>query len=269
MEDPYRILGVHRNATDEEVKKAWRTKAMKSHPDKGGSEDEFKRINNAYEHIQKGASHDEQFPFDMFTQQMHQMFTGQGQAFFHMPGGAFFRKQNMVRMMDVKLDLSAFFQGKNLQININNKSIIVNIPSMTPINSVIDVPGTNIQLRLKPKKHSMFELDMYHNLVLNESISLYEALTGFCKKIKLPSQKSIVVKTQNCIKTNEAFIVRDCGMPNNNNGMTHLIVNLSVILPHNVNFQKDIPYLKQMLNVNVPPCVLNETDKIIMLTESI
>ena len=79
---------------------------------------------------------------------------------------------------------------------------------------------------------------MYQNLVLNESISLYEALTGFCKKIKLPSQKSIVVKTLNCIKTNQAFVVRNCGMPTRNNGMTHLIVNLSVILPHNMNFQK-------------------------------
>ena len=268
MEDPYHILGVGRNASDEEIKKAWRAKAIRNHPDKGGSEEDFKRINNAYENIQKGNHEHAPFPFDIFTEHMHQMFTGPQGPFFHMPSRAF-TKQNVYRVIDVKLDLSSFFIGKNLQLNVNNKSVIVNISPMTPINSVIDVPDVNVQIRLKPKKHSMFDLDMYQNLILNESISLYEALTGFCKKIKLPSGKSIVVKTLNCIKTNHAFIVRNCGMPVRNNATTHLIVNLSVILPHNTNFQKDIPYLKQLFNVNVPPCIINEEDKIVMLTESI
>ena len=148
MEDPYHILGVNRSASDEEIKKAWRAKAIRNHPDKGGSEEEFKRINNAYEKIQQGNQH-EQFPFDMFTQHMHQMFTGQG-PFFHMPARAF-TKQNVHRIIDVKLDLSSFFNGKNLQINVNNKSVVVNIPPMTPINSVIDVSEVNVQIRLKPK----------------------------------------------------------------------------------------------------------------------
>ena len=267
MEDPFHILGVHRNASEEEIKKAWRSKAIRNHPDKGGSEEEFKRINNAYEQIQKGNHENEQFPFDMFTQHMHQMFTGQG-PFFHMHSRGF-AKQNVFRVIDVKLDLPSFFTGTNLQLNVNNKSVIVKIPPMTSINTLIDVSEVNVQIRLKPKKHSMFDIDMYQNLVLNETISLYEALTGFCKKIKFPSGKSIVLKTLNCIKTNQTFIVKNCGMPAKNNTMTHLIVNLSVILPYNTNFKKDIPYLKQMLNVNVPPCIINEDDKIVMLTEPI
>jgi molecular chaperone DnaJ len=43
------ILGVKPNATEEEVKKAYRKKAMESHPDKGGNEEEFKKIVDAYE----------------------------------------------------------------------------------------------------------------------------------------------------------------------------------------------------------------------------
>jgi molecular chaperone DnaJ len=43
------ILGVNPGATEDEIKKAYRKKAMDSHPDKGGSEEEFQKINEAYE----------------------------------------------------------------------------------------------------------------------------------------------------------------------------------------------------------------------------
>jgi molecular chaperone DnaJ len=49
--DYYELLGVSKNATQEEIKKAFRKLALKYHPDKGGSkEDEtkFKEINQAY-----------------------------------------------------------------------------------------------------------------------------------------------------------------------------------------------------------------------------
>lgn len=50
--DYYKILGVNKDASDEEIKKAYRKLAMKYHPDhaKGdkGSEDRFKEISEAY-----------------------------------------------------------------------------------------------------------------------------------------------------------------------------------------------------------------------------
>ena len=48
--DYYKILGVPRNATKEDVKKAYRRLAHQHHPDKqGGSEAKFKEVNEAYQ----------------------------------------------------------------------------------------------------------------------------------------------------------------------------------------------------------------------------
>lgn len=47
--DYYKTLGVPRNATADEIKKAYRKLARKHHPDTGGDENKFKEINEAYE----------------------------------------------------------------------------------------------------------------------------------------------------------------------------------------------------------------------------
>ena len=52
--DPYKILGVDRNASDDEIKKAYRQMAKKYHPDvnkEPGAEEKFKQIQNAYDQI--------------------------------------------------------------------------------------------------------------------------------------------------------------------------------------------------------------------------
>ncbi len=47
--DYYQILGISRNASPDEIKKAYRKLAHKHHPDKGGDEKKFKEIAEAYQ----------------------------------------------------------------------------------------------------------------------------------------------------------------------------------------------------------------------------
>ena len=61
--DPYKVLGVSRDATDDEIKKAYRELARKYHPDNYNGnpladlvEEKMKEINEAYEMIQKERS---------------------------------------------------------------------------------------------------------------------------------------------------------------------------------------------------------------------
>ncbi|KAK4055964.1 hypothetical protein OIO90_002957 [Microbotryomycetes sp. JL221] len=48
MKDHYKILGVSSDATEIEIKKAYRKQSLLHHPDKGGSEDKFKEIGLSY-----------------------------------------------------------------------------------------------------------------------------------------------------------------------------------------------------------------------------
>ena len=65
MNDPYQILGVPRDATDEEIKKAYRKLSRKYHPDaninnpnKEQAEEKFKEVQRAYQDIMKMRSGD-------------------------------------------------------------------------------------------------------------------------------------------------------------------------------------------------------------------
>lgn len=51
--DPYKILNISKNYTEKELKKAYLKTAMRAHPDRGGSEDEFQKVSIAYALLEK------------------------------------------------------------------------------------------------------------------------------------------------------------------------------------------------------------------------
>ena len=58
MRDPYEVLGVSRGASDDEIKKAYRAKCKRWHPDLNPNdptaEEHFKEVQAAYDAITKG-----------------------------------------------------------------------------------------------------------------------------------------------------------------------------------------------------------------------
>jgi len=87
MKDFYKILGVNENTPQDEIKKVYRKLAVEHHPDKGGDENKFKEISEAYDILgdeNKRREYDNsrknpfsQFgggfenPFDIFNQGFH------------------------------------------------------------------------------------------------------------------------------------------------------------------------------------------------------
>jgi hypothetical protein len=57
MKDPWETLGVEKTASEEEIRKAFRTKARKLHPDKGGSASEFRELYDAYNILKDSSYH--------------------------------------------------------------------------------------------------------------------------------------------------------------------------------------------------------------------
>lgn len=124
--DYYQILGISREASQEDIKKAYRKLAHKYHPDKGGDEKKFKEINEAYQILsdkekrgqydrfgrvfEGGAGFDQGFDFGSFGNQGFDFdfdFGDLGEVmedFFGFGGGR--RKKDLKKGRDIEIELT-------------------------------------------------------------------------------------------------------------------------------------------------------------------
>lgn len=79
--DYYEILGVTKNATQDEIKKAFHRLAHKYHPDKGGDEKKFKEVNEAYQVLSDAQKRQQYDQFGKGFEQMGGAGAGQGWDF--------------------------------------------------------------------------------------------------------------------------------------------------------------------------------------------
>ncbi len=145
--DYYAILGVSRNATDEEIKKAYRQLAVKYHPDRNPdnkeAEERFKEINEAYSVLsdpQKRAQYDRygtvegmdttaDFDYSTFEDIFSQFSSFFGDIFgdYHEQRGSYRRPR---KGEDIRIDLTIDFKeavfGAEKEIKIKKRSICPN-----------------------------------------------------------------------------------------------------------------------------------------------
>lgn len=124
----YDTLGLNTQATDEEVKKAYRKLAMVHHPDKGGDEKKFKEITEAYEKItnknfgpsghQRPNGFDHFDPFDMM---FRHHFGGQHRNHTNVSAGPQKQKRKILIEKNVELTLQELYKGVTKKFSIKNQ----------------------------------------------------------------------------------------------------------------------------------------------------
>jgi len=118
MKDYYTILGIHRTATEDEVKKAYRKLAHQYHPDKaGGNEEKFKEINEAYQVLSDKNKRAQYDRFGTADPSMGGFPGGSGQWGNGFPEGFGFGfdPQNMGEMGDLGDMFDSFMEGLGMR----------------------------------------------------------------------------------------------------------------------------------------------------------
>jgi DnaJ-class molecular chaperone len=220
MKDYYKILGVNRDASEEEIKKAFRKLAHAYHPDKaGGDEAKFKEANEAYAVLsdkKKRAQYDtfgsagpgaggfggagfnpQDFGFD---------FSGFGQNGFDSGDlsdilSSIFGGRRVRRGRDIAVDIELSFQesvfGAERKVLINSKlvkqkEVKIAVPPGIDDGQMIRLSGMgetlegglpgDLYVKVHVRKHPYLRKEGY-NLIMDLNVKLSEALLGAEKTI--------------------------------------------------------------------------------------
>jgi len=127
MKDYYQILGVSRDASAEEIKRAYYKLAHKYHPDKGGDEKKFKEINEAYQTL---SNSEKRKQYDLYGRAFEEVGAEPGfdfQWFWGKPGGFGFEEFDFGDLGEMVEEMFGFGaprkkrdlkRGKNIEVEI-------------------------------------------------------------------------------------------------------------------------------------------------------
>lgn len=211
--DHYQTLGVARNASEEDIKKAYRKLASKNHPDKGGDTKKFQEIQAAYDVLSDAAK---RAAYDN-PQQHHPNFNFGGgapgnldevfrQFGFHFGGGdpfAGFRQQQARKNKDLRIEITIqlnetlYEQTKNLNIKTVNghlDNVNITIPRGVNQGTVIKYPGLGDNMfQNLPRGDLYIGINIHPNndfivygldLIKNLTVDCFNAILGCRENIK-------------------------------------------------------------------------------------
>ncbi len=262
MKDYYKILGVAENASNDELKRAYRTLAMQYHPDRNKNSDaegKFIEINEAYNVLSdegKRAEYDQQksfgggfpggFNFEFrngahpFGDIFEQIFRGQGPRM----------AKNPDTQVQINISLQEAFTGKSMPIQFtdnsgNSVNLVVNIPAGVESGYRLRYAGngTRTQSNLPPG-------DLYitvivgmdpnfqrngTNLLTTLEVPLWESIVGTEKHVPLIDGGTAVLRVPELTSDQTLLRLKGKGMPTRSpNTRGDLLVRLVVKMPESL-----------------------------------
>jgi DnaJ-class molecular chaperone len=246
--NPYEILGINSSATEVEIKKAYRDLARKAHPDKGGTEERFKQINEAYTQIIKGDPIEEFPELDEIFRRGPTIRTKLELTLEQLETGGKFSvkyKRNVPTGKFANSVSSTPFGVMVIQIPEEIEKTfetIIDVPKcydhrkplvFTRFARADSLPPGDLEVFIQLIKHPVFTkvsgtLDLQTEL----EISLKEALTGFDREIKLlNSEETVKIECRSIVNPYDIKRIKHYGMQFDDEIYGDLLIKFRIIFP--------------------------------------
>ena len=261
--DYYSTLGLQRGASDAEIKKAYRSMAMKHHPDRGGDEKKFKEISQAYEFLtdpQKKQMIDmgmdpngrpghsqggNPFEFHFNQGNFNDIFSNFGFGF----NQRSIRKNKSLNI-NVEISLEDVLNGKDIDAEVGvpggkNKMINIRIPPGIDHGQQIryegmgddaipGIPAGDLIVNIFVRPHPLFKREG-DSIIYEKSISVWEALLGSSISIQTLSGRDIDISVPPGTQPETVLSCRGEGLPNMRNRMKgNLLIKIKILIPRNL-----------------------------------
>ena len=262
MDEHYQTLGVSKDATPEDIKKAYRKLASLHHPDKGGDTAKFQEIQSAYEVLgdpEKRQQYDNPNPFhNNFQSGNGGVPPGFEDLFRHFGFGDFqagFNRRPPPR--NVTLNLQTFvtleeaFTGKDLVATIQLPSgrdqiVNVKIPAGVSDNTTLklrgigddSVPGAprgDVHLSVNVQLSSEFDRNGA-DLIKTIDICALDAILGTEYVVRTIDKKDLSVTIPAGTQPNTTLAIQGHGMPNMHDPRFkgRLLLKINIIIPSSI-----------------------------------
>lgn len=220
----YTILGLNKNSSKEEIKRAYKILALKYHPDKNNGDDLiFKNINEAYQIL---INDEKRYIYDLNLEKeedsLINLFSDIFTTFVDIIKTKFNKTKNCT-IINVKISLDEIYEGlvKKLIIKIKNKEkieykkIYINFLDLKPEYKYEKEGDNGNDLIIKVninKPDNIFYLNK-HDLLMIEKISLNEYFNGIKRNIKYLGNEDIYIDINLRDKEKMYCKIQDRGLP--------------------------------------------------------